>query len=125
MAVANQKIVEVNKQPTNKQNVYACINIDALDKAALNLTKASTFKLWMYFAKNQNNYKFELSAVAVMNFCNITEKTYREAVKELISKRYLVQREKNYYDFYEIPKEVEVIEDGTIIECHTSTKTIR
>ena len=124
MAVANQKLVQVNKEPTNKENIYACINMEALDKAALDLTKSSTFKLWMYFAKNQNNYKFELSAIAVMNFCGITEKTYREAVKELIAKRYLIQREKNYYDFYEIPKEPEVPKDGVVIECHTSTKFV-
>ena len=122
MAVANQKTVGVNKEPCDKNNIYACINIEAINKAALDLNKASTFKLWMYFAKNQNNYTFELSAVAVQNFCNITEKTYREAVKELIAKRYLVQQgESNHYDFYEIPKEPVVPKDGSIITCHTST----
>lgn len=120
MAVANQKIIGVHKEPTDKKHIYACINAEALANAAMDLNKGSTFKLWVYFAKNQNNYKFELSAVAVQNFCGITEKTYREAVKELIAKRYLVQREKNYYDFYEIPQE-ELPGDGAIIECHTST----
>ncbi len=122
MAVANQKVVGVNKEPTDKNNIYACINMKALDGAALKLKKPSTFKLWLYFAKNQNGYEFELSAVAVANFCGITEKSYREAVKELIEKRYLIQRgDSNIYDFYEVPKEIEVPKDKSKIVCHTST----
>ena len=78
MAVANQKVVTVNKEPTDRQHIYACINKDALKQAVLDLTKGSSFKLWMYFAMNQNNYQFELSAKAVENYCGITEKTYRE-----------------------------------------------
>lgn len=126
MAVANQKIVAVNKEPTNKSNVYACINIEALNLASQDLNKVGTFKLWMYFAKNQNGYRFELSSVAAQAFCGVSEKTYREAVKELVAKRYLVQRTdgSNIYDFYETPKEVEVPKDGTIVECHTSTEFI-
>ncbi len=50
--VANQKMVGVNKAPTDKNNIYACINVEAIDKAAMDLSKGSTFKLWMYFAKN-------------------------------------------------------------------------
>jgi hypothetical protein len=80
----------------------------------------------MYFAKNQNDYEFELSSVAVCNFCSISDKTYRDAVKTLITKRYLIQRENNkrMYDFYELPKEPEMIQNGSIIHCHTSTKHI-
>lgn len=124
MAVANQKVISIVKAPTDRANVYTKMNVQALQHAALDLTKGSTFKLWMYFAKNQNNYTFELSAVAVAQFCGITEKTYREAVKELIAKRYLVLREKNYYDFYEMPKEPEVPKNGAIVECHTSTEIV-
>lgn len=120
MAAPNQKITQVHKEPTDEKNIYAKINNEALCKAAMDL-KGSTFKLWIYFAKNQNNYQFELSSKAVENYCGISDKTYRESVKELISKGYLVQRCKNYYDFYEIPRVVEVPEDGSIVVCHTST----
>lgn len=123
MSVPNQKTVSVNKEPCDKKHIYTCMNNDAMSQAALDLNKASTFKLWVYFAMNKNGYEFELSARAVSNFCGITEKTYREAVKELIARRYLVQRGEgsNHYDFYEIPREVEVPQDGSIITCHTST----
>lgn len=120
MAAPNQRIAQVHKELTDDKHIYAKINNEALCKAALALN-GSTFKLWIYFAKNQDNYQFELSAVAVKNYCGISDKTYRESVKELISKGYLVQRCKNYYDFYEVPRAVEVPADGSIITCHTST----
>lgn len=125
MSVPNQKVITVNKEPTDRNNLYMCLNIDALQKAMNDLTPAQ-LKVWMYFAKNQNNYQFELSSVAVCGFCNISDKTYREAVKTLVAKRYLVPRaaDKKCYDFYEIPIEVEMVKDGTIIHCHTTTMHI-
>lgn len=121
MAVPNQKTVSVNKEPTDRNHLYMCINLDALQSAMKDLTPAQ-LKVWMYFAKNQNNYVFELSSVAVCGFCNISDKTYREAIKTLVEKRYLVKRESSkMYDFYEIPQPVEMIKDGTLIECHTTT----
>lgn len=122
MSVPNQKIITVNKAPTDRNNKYMCVNIDALQKAMNDLTPAQ-LKVWCYFAKNQNDYEFELSSVAVCAFCNISDKTYRDAIKTLVEKRYLVQRisNKKVYDFYEVPKAVEMIKDGTIIHCNTTT----
>jgi hypothetical protein len=62
--VPNQKVVKVNKEPCNKSNYYAAINLEAMEAAAQNLD-AACFKLWIYFAKNQNNYEFALSSKAV------------------------------------------------------------
>lgn len=122
--VANQKMITVRKEPCDKNHVYACINIEALDNAMQDLNKGTVLKLWMYFAKNQNNYTFELSSIAVQNFCGMSDKSYREAIKELIAKRYLVKREGcNIYDFYEMPQPIEVPADGAVIHCHTSTFT--
>ncbi len=120
MAVPNQKTVSVHKEPTDRNHLYACINIDAMENAMNTLTPAQ-LKVWMYFAKNQNNYRFELSSVAVCGFCGISDKTYRDAIKALVAQRYLVKRADGIYDFFEIPKAIEMIKDGTIIECHTST----
>ena len=121
MAVPNQKTVSVNKEPCDKKHLYTCVNIDALTHAMKDMTPAQ-FKVWFYFAKNQNNYTFELSSVAVQEFGNISDKTYRDAVKTLIEKRYLIKRsDSKIYDFYEIPPKAEMIADGTIIECHTTT----
>lgn len=120
--VANQKkIGNTIKEPCNKDNIYTKINIAAINNAMIDL-KPSTVKVWFYFAKNQDGYDFELSSVAVCSFCNISDKTYRESIKELVEKRYLVKREKNVFDFYEMPKDIETPKDKSIIVCHTSTQ---
>ena len=125
MSVPNQKIVSVNKELTDKEHKYIRMNIQAMDYA-LKDCKGALLKVWMYFAMNMDGYKFELSSAAVCAACSITDKTYRECIKELVKRGYLVQRAKpaNYYDFYEIPREVEVPKNGSIIECHTSTEII-
>ena len=121
MAVPNQKkITGSHKEPCDKNHVYALINQDAIQNAMFSL-KPSTVKVWFYFAKNQEGYEFDLSSVAVCGFCNISDKTYREAIKELTDLRYLVQTGKNTFEFYEIPKEIEYPKNGDRIICHTST----
>lgn len=126
MSVPNQKIVTVSKEPCDEINIYVKMNVDAIDQALMNLKQGSVLKVWMYFAKNQNGYTFELSSKHVMAYCNITDKTYREAIKTLIEKRYLVPRadNSNLYDFYEIPVKITVPKDGTTIVCHTSTEIV-
>ena len=56
----NQKTITVKKEQCDKQNYYAAINLKALESAATQL-KSGAFKLWIYFAKNQNNFSFALS----------------------------------------------------------------
>ena len=123
MSVPNQKITKVHKEVCDTQHIYAKINADALQNAMMTL-KPSSFKLWLYFAKNQDNYQFELSSAAVCAWCSMSDKSYRESVKELIANRHLIRRgDSNCYDFYEMPKEevIEVPKNGSTIICHTST----
>lgn len=105
--VPNQKVVKVNKEVCNKQNIYATINITAMEKAAQELA-AGAFKLWVYFAKNQHGYEFALSSKEIEANFGIKIKQYNNAVDELIEKGYLVQQgESNSYLFMEsavIPK---------------------
>lgn len=100
--VANQKRVIINKEKCDMLNHYAVVNINALQQAMCNLKKAGTFKLWMYLAKNQNGYSFDLSCVDCGKW-GIKPDTYHAAVKELIEKKYLIEIKNKNYDFYEIP----------------------
>ena len=102
----NQKIITIKKEKTDKENFYARINLNALERAAQNL-KGGGFKLWIYFAKNQDNYTFALSAVEACRFCNFGKTTYHAAVQELIDVGYLVNTNGNHYDFYEELRETE------------------
>ena len=98
--VPNQKAVKVVKEPCNKNNIYAAINIDAMEKAACALD-AAAFKLWVYFAKNQNGYEFALSSKDVADSFGMKRDQYNRAIEILIKGGYLVKESGNYYTFYE------------------------
>ena len=79
------------------------MNLIALQQAMKDL-KGSSFKLWTYFNKNQDNYRFELSQKACAEW-GIKKDSYYNAIKDLIEKRYLVPttQESNIFCFYELP----------------------
>lgn len=101
--VPNQKVITVKKQLTDKQNYYTMINLNALESAGRDL-KSGAFKLWVYFAKNQNNYTFALSSKEVQENFGIKIKQYNSAIDELIEKGYLVKEKGYNYYFNELPQ---------------------
>ena len=102
VTVPNQKVITVNKSICDKEHIYAQCNLKA-NKMALKELSANAYKLYMYFALNQDDYTFALSYVHVYSITGMSEKTYHRAVKELIEKGYLVKEEdkKNQYIFYD------------------------
>ena len=100
MTYENQKTITTKAAKHDKDNLYALLNIEAMQEAMV-LLKPNTFKLWCYLAKNQNNYTFALSCVDACNFCSFTKKTYLSCVQELIEVGYLINTAGNHYDFYE------------------------
>lgn len=99
----NQKVIQVKKEKCDKQNYYAAINLNALENAATQL-KSGAFKLWVYFAKNQDGFTLALSNKAVADTFGIKKDQYDNAVKELIEKGYLLKTSSNHYTFSEIPQ---------------------
>lgn len=104
ITVPNQKVISVQKEKCDKQHLFAMYNLDALQKAMMDL-KGETFKLWCYLGKNQNNHEFALSKVDALNWGMGSKSSYDRAVKELIEKKYLVETSPNHYDFYEVPQD--------------------
>ena len=109
----NQRMIKTHKEPTNdecKENYYAKINLNALRNAMANLTP-KTFELWIYLSKNVSVYECFLSKADFLSWANVKRTSYYNAFKELVDNGYLVEREEspNHYDFYELPKEKEVI----------------
>lgn len=108
--VANQKLITTRGAKHDKNNLYACINIEAMEQA-MALLKPNTYKVWSYMAKNQNNYTFALSCVDACKFCKMSKPTYLSCVQELIEVGYLVNTCGNHYDFYEmLPEGNDLIE---------------
>ena len=97
----NQKTITVCKELCDNQHYYTMINLNALERAAIDL-KSGAFKLWVYLAKNQNNFTFGLSNKAVAEQFGIKKDQYDSAVKELIEKGYLIETAKNKYVFKEL-----------------------
>ena len=106
MSVPNQLVITVRKEKTDKQHLYSCINLEAIDYAAIHLRTVGAFKLWMYIAKNQNEYEFELSRAAFCAWSGLSPSAYQDAIKLLKEQSFLIQSatQKNKLIFYEKPQ---------------------
>ena len=103
----NQDFVEVHKETCDKNNIYAMINISAMQLAMKDLTPAQ-FEVWMYFAKNQAGYQFAVSPAAALNEFGIKKDTFQKAKQVLKDKGYLIEnpsKGKNHWIFREVPVE--------------------
>lgn len=103
MPVPNQRQITVNKEPTNKQNLYTANNLAALDEAARRLQSKGGFKLYMYLAKNQDKYKFDLSSSDFMLWSGLGATAYKTAFEELKEHGYLILKENTdtVFSFYD------------------------
>ena len=115
--VPNQREITVSKQPTDKKNKYTANNLAALDEAARRLQSKSGFKLYMYLAKNQDKYSFNLSSNDFMIWSGSGYTAYSTAFQELEDEGYLVKKDGTqtiyvFYDKAQLPKE----ENGMTIE---------
>lgn len=61
-------------------------------------------QLYLYLAKNADNYNLALSQQAAENEAGIKRTTFHKYVSLLIEEGYLVQKGGNTYDFYETPQ---------------------
>lgn len=111
--VENQRVITTNKEPCSSKSAdqyYTAINLKALELAMSSLSP-NAFKMWVYLAKNQNNYTFALSKVDTMAWCGFSKNTYTAAFNELVKEGYLIESKEgsSHYDFYEVsqlpPKE--------------------
>lgn len=103
MSVPNQKIVNIKQVKRNSENIYAMMNVEALQQAMADL-KECGLKMWLYFNKNQNNHGFELSQKDCEKW-GIKKNSYYRGIDELIEKGYLkpIKEGSNIYNFYEKP----------------------
>ncbi len=100
MKYANQRRVRIAERATrNKNNLYATVNLDALQEAMRNLNGSSGLLLWLYLDKNAEGYTFDLSQKACEAW-GLKRDSYYRAFKELEDKGYLIFGE-HEYKFYE------------------------
>lgn len=101
--VPHQREITVHKEICNKQNKYTANNLAALDEAAGRLQSKGGFKLYMYLAKNQDKYNFNLSSSDFMQWSGLGYTAYTTAFNELVEERYLLLKEdtEDIYTFYD------------------------
>lgn len=107
ITVPNQDIIEIQKEKCDEDNIYAKININAIQLAMKDLTPAQ-FQVWLYFAKNQAGYTFAASPAAALNEFGIKKDTFQKAKAILKEKGYLIEnlsKGKNHWIFREVPVE--------------------
>lgn len=124
--VPNQRVISINKEPTDKQHLYTANNLAALDEAATRLQSIGGFKLYIYLAKNQNNYTFALSSKDFQEWSGLGKQAYTSAFNDLVRQGYLIQDKKqnNKYAFYDKSQKQENIEqqiDDVIIDYTKSS----
>lgn len=110
---ANQRRItihrEVPKGTKESKRSYVIAYNDNINDAMKNLSKATSFKAYMYMLGNVDNYHFALSTQDIADVCGMSKDTAKSAVNDLIEKGYLVLREKHSYDFYERPRGEELV----------------
>lgn len=101
--VPNQKIITVHKEKADKQHLFTANNLEALFEAMHNLVSTVGFKLYMYIAKNRDDFSFALSSSDFCQKANCGMRAYNTAVEELIRKGYLVRvkETETIHNFYE------------------------
>ena len=101
--VPNQREITVAKEPTDKKHLYTANNLAALDEAAKRLQSKGGFKLYMYLAKNQDKYNFNLSSTDFMLWSGLGYTAYTTAFAELEEEGYLILKEgtETIYTFFD------------------------
>lgn len=117
---ANQKTITTRKTLSDKDHLYGVMNVAAMLSAAHRLTDRA-YKLYVRMMLHQDGHTYALSPVEINSSIGMSDKRYREAVKELIDKGYLVQSEKHksLYTIFEYPEK-----DNPALAIQTDTPAV-
>ncbi len=101
MAVPNQKNITIKKVP-HTDPTELCVKIADMQEAAATLSGVG-FKIWLWFCTAPTGENFDLLPSMVTDSMNISLASYKNGIKELIEKGYLVthphKRKPNAYIF--------------------------
>ena len=116
----NQKMVHIHRIQA-KSDFLGILNDNW--QFALRDLQPYAFALYLYFAANADNYRLALSPEAVHNSIGMARSTYRDQLKKLIAKGYLVEKGANSYDFYEMPQTRAVQSQTNDVAAHSFEDT--
>ena len=106
----NQRVITINRESAKSD--FLGIKNENWQAAARDLG-AHALMLYMYLASNANGYNLALSPAAISQAIGMPRSTYHDQFAKLINRGYLVQKNGNGYDFFEVPQLRVVYESTT------------
>lgn len=97
LSFPNQKLYHIKKK-IKEGDIFIMLKWEDYIAAARELSP-SALKLYMYLAKNQDNYELWFCSKDYCQTFNVVDKTYRNARDELFRKGYLKEGENNHVYF--------------------------
>lgn len=94
-------VVTVCKEPCDENHPYATINVEAMEKAARNLSD-DAFMLWVYFAKNQDGCYVDLSPDDAVKW-GVKRSSFDKSMDELTKLGYIRDLGGNVLTFCDNP----------------------
>ena len=79
-------------------------------------------QLYLYLAKNANSYEMALSQSAAEGEAGIKKTTFHKYLDLFIREGYLVKRNGNTYDFYEMPQQKEEETERSSCDEHSNSQ---
>lgn len=95
----NQRAAIIHKKISHNKGSYFTLDIKHNSRAMRILTPTA-YKLYIYLCQFQAETIHLMSSAKFTKATDVSEQSYREAKKELIKRRYLIEREDGDYDFY-------------------------
>lgn len=106
----NQRVITINRESAKSD--FLGIKNENWQAAARDLG-AHALMLYLYLASNANGYNLALSPAAISQAIGMPRSTYHDQFAKLINRGYLVQKNGNGYDFFEVPQLRVVYESTT------------
>ena len=106
----NQRVITINRESAKSD--FLGIKNENWQAAARDLG-AHALMLYMYLASNANGYNLALSPAAISQAIGMPRSTYHDQFAKLINRGYLVQKNGNGFDFFEVPQLRVVYESTT------------
>lgn len=111
MSVPNQNIIIIHKEYP-KKNFLQIKNENWHNMLKQTKQDYPALALYLYLASNMDNYRLELSPQAIENAIGMPRSTYYKKMKILKDNGYIIEKQGNILEFYEVPQEQVNLKSG-------------
>lgn len=111
MSVANQNIIIIHREYPKKD--FLQIKNKNWQNVLLQTNKDyPALALYLYLASNMDNYRLELSPQAIKNAICMPRSTYYKKLKILKDNGYIMEKQGNVLEFYEVSQKQKYLKSG-------------